>query len=181
MRFFTLSDHAGILSCTGIVGLFPIAEPCLLHLQQGFPNPAAALIQYSGIGVRFLPAAILNGLRRETAEALDGQPCGRRPLQTSEPFDCPLPIKTLDYKANVANSLARGTYRERGAEVIDDAYELAHPAGAELMRSKYCIRFELGLCPRFQGAKDTGPLFLLNNGRRLELGFDCRACEMTVR
>ena len=132
-------------------------------------------------GLPFLPAAILNGLRRETAEALDGQPCGRRPLQTAEPFDCPLPIKTLDYKANVANSLARGTYRERGAEVIDDAYELAHPAGAELMRSKYCIRFELGLCPRFQGAKDTGPLFLLNNGRRLELGFDCRACEMTVR
>ena len=54
-------------------------------------------------------------------------------------------------------------------------------AGAELMRSKYCIRFELGLCPRFQGAKESGPLFLLNNGRRLALGFDCRACEMTVR
>ncbi|MBR1407073.1 MAG: U32 family peptidase [Bacteroidales bacterium] len=132
-------------------------------------------------GLPFLPASFLNGLRRETAEALDGQPCGRRPLQTAEASDGPLPIKDLDYKANVANSLARWTYRERGAEVIADAYELAHPAGAELMRSKYCIRFELGLCPRFQGAEDTGPLYLLNNGRRLELGFDCRACEMTVR
>ena len=59
---------------------------------------------------------------------------------------------------------------------------IQHATGAQpLMRSKYCIRFELGLCPRFQRAKDTGPLFLLNNGRRLELGFDCRACEMTVR
>ena len=48
------------------------------------------------------------------------------------------------------------------------------------MRSRYCIRYELGLCPVHQGAKDTGPLFLVNNGRRLALGFDCARCEMTV-
>ncbi|MBQ7268231.1 MAG: U32 family peptidase [Bacteroidales bacterium] len=58
----------------------------------------------------------------------------------------------------------------------------AVPAGASspLMRSKYCIRFELGLCPVHQGASDSGKLFLLNNNRRLALGFDCKACEMTV-
>ncbi|MBR6280039.1 MAG: U32 family peptidase [Bacteroidales bacterium] len=50
----------------------------------------------------------------------------------------------------------------------------------ELMRSKYCIRYELGLCPSRQGAAPTGPLFLVNNGRRFPLGFDCGACEMTV-
>ena len=49
-----------------------------------------------------------------------------------------------------------------------------------LMRTRYCIRYELGLCTVHQGAKDTGPLFLLNNGRRLLLGFDCSRCEMTV-
>ena len=48
------------------------------------------------------------------------------------------------------------------------------------MRSRYCIRYELGLCPRHQGARDTGPLFLLNNGRRLALSFDCPRCEMVV-
>ena len=48
------------------------------------------------------------------------------------------------------------------------------------MRSRYCIRYELGLCPRHQGARDTGPLFLLNNGRRLALHFHCATCEMTV-
>ena len=57
--------------------------------------------------------------------------------------------------------------------------EDSHREG-ELMRSKYCIRYELGLCPRYQGAAPTGPLFLENNGRRFPLGFDCRACEMTV-
>ena len=50
----------------------------------------------------------------------------------------------------------------------------------ELMRTKYCIRYELGMCPRFQGAKESGPLYLINNGRRLALRFDCSRCEMTV-
>ena len=49
-----------------------------------------------------------------------------------------------------------------------------------LMRTRYCIRYELGMCPKYQGAKPSGPLFLVNNGRRLALGFDCAACEMTV-
>ncbi len=52
--------------------------------------------------------------------------------------------------------------------------------GSELMRSKYCVRYELGLCPKYQGAKPPKELFLLNNGRRLALHFDCAACEMTV-
>ena len=51
---------------------------------------------------------------------------------------------------------------------------------SELMRSKYCVRYELGLCPKYQGARPPKELFLLNNGRRLALHFDCAACEMTV-
>ena len=132
-------------------------------------------------GLPLLPASALNGIRRAVAAALDAQPCGRRPLLQARPSAEQAPVRTLDYKANVANSLARALYRDRGADTAGNAFELDHPAGAELMRSKYCIRYELGLCPKHQGARETGPLFLVNNGRRLELGFDCRACEMTVR
>ncbi len=56
----------------------------------------------------------------------------------------------------------------------------AAAAGDELMRSRYCIRYELGMCPKYQGAKETGRLYLTNNGRRFALRFDCAACEMTV-
>ena len=49
-----------------------------------------------------------------------------------------------------------------------------------LLRSKYCIRYELGLCPVHQGAAQTGPLYLVNSGRRLALNFDCARCEMSV-
>ena len=48
------------------------------------------------------------------------------------------------------------------------------------MRTKYCVKYELGLCPKHQGAKPTGDLYLINNGRRLALRFDCSRCEMTV-
>ena len=86
----------------------------------------------------------------------------------------------ITYKDNVANRLAEETYRSRGASEIRKAYELEHGDGAELMRSRYCIRYELGLCPIRQGVPESGPLYLRNNGRLLRLGFDCRHCEMTV-
>jgi hypothetical protein len=36
------------------------------------------------------------------------------------------------------------------------------------------------MCPKYHGAKPGKSLFLLNNGQRFALGFDCRNCEMTV-
>lgn len=49
-----------------------------------------------------------------------------------------------------------------------------------LMRSRYCIRFELGMCPVHQHASGSDKLFLVNNGRRLRLHFDCKSCEMSI-
>ena len=48
------------------------------------------------------------------------------------------------------------------------------------MRSKYCIRHELGLCPKQGKVQKAEPLFLLNGKERLKLTFDCAVCEMTV-
>ena len=87
----------------------------------------------------------------------------------------------MTYKDNVANSVAREIYRERGSASIEEAYELTHREGVEYMRTKYCLRHELGLCPKQKPGTRPEPLFLRNNGRRLRLDFDCAACEMTVR
>ena len=141
-----------------------------------------------------LKTAFLNEIRRRMAEALDlasqrvdtKNASQHHPDVNAQPFWA----KNAEggeagfyrcYKENVANSLSRKVLSDCGAEDIAPAYELSYEKGAELMRSRYCIRYETGLCPRFQGAKDPGPLFLLNNGRRLSLGFDCARCEMTVR
>ena len=68
-----------------------------------------------------------------------------------------------------------------GSSVISSERSESRNLPAELMRTRYCIKYELGLCPRHQKAKPTGALFLVNNGRRLALGFDCAKCEMTVK
>ena len=127
-----------------------------------------------------MPASFLNALRREAAEALDALPVRAFPLGDATPIQGPVLEETATYKENIANTIARDYYAAHGTTAQEDAYELTHRPGAELMRTKYCIRFELGLCPVHQGARDPGPLFLLNNGRRLPLRFDCGACEMVV-
>ena len=93
---------------------------------------------------------------------------------------CTLPQKKTSYKNNISNRLSETVYLSCGAESVAPAYELSHEASAELMRTKYCIRYELGMCPKHHGSKETGPLYLLNNGQRFVLRFDCRNCEMTL-
>ena len=106
----------------------------------------------------------------------------------------------VSYKANIANHVARETYQILGATQTDEAFEISHLPGTELMRTKYCIRHELGLCPvhretgRHQGKVNfatgssklatttpSGHLYLINNGKRYHLSFDCANCEMVVR
>ncbi len=126
-----------------------------------------------------LSAASLNAIRRALAEKLDVLPCRRIPLGEGRNASVPAPSK-VTYKENVANRITESLYRELGAREVDKAFELTKHPEAELMRSRYCIRFELGLCPVRQGASQSGPLFLRNNGRMLRLGFDCQHCEMAV-
>ncbi|MBQ3766490.1 MAG: U32 family peptidase [Bacteroidales bacterium] len=130
--------------------------------------------------VPFLPASFLNGIRRDLAAALDAQRVRSLPLRKGVVRPDPAPA-ALTYKDNVANSLSREIYGERGAASIEPAYELSHRDGVEYMRTKYCLRHELGICPKLRPGTRPDPLFLVNNGRRLRLGFDCAVCEMTVR
>ena len=129
--------------------------------------------------VPFMPASFLNGIRRDLAAALDGRPVRMLPLRRGAVRPDPAP-EASTYKDNLANSIARDIYRERGASKMEDAYELTHREGVEYMRTKYCLRHELGMCPKQRPGTRPDPLFLRNQGRRLRLDFDCVACEMTV-
>ena len=129
--------------------------------------------------VPIVGAAWLNHLRREVADLLSRQPCRTRPMGEGQASPASAPAE-ITYRENVSNPLSAAVYRESGAVEIEPAYELSHRSGAELMRTKYCIRYEQGMCPKYQGGDASRKLFLLNNGRRLALGFDCARCEMTV-
>ena len=128
------------------------------------------------LSLPLLPAARLNALRRDLAEALDQDPCRQRPLPEGRKTETGPGCAPYTYKANVSNSLAAVRYGGAG----EPAYEQTHRTDAELMRTRYCVRYELGLCPRHHGSGTNAPLFLTNQGRRLQLTFDCARCEMTV-
>ncbi len=137
-------------------------------------------------GLPFMTAASLNGIRRRLAGILDSKPCGKKSILLREPtkvtkmFPQKNAPKKVDYKANLANKLSKHICFTNGISEAYDAFELTHVPEAELMRTKYCIRYELGICPKFHGAKNLKPLYLLNNGQRFALHFDCPNCEMTV-
>ncbi len=150
-----------------------------LSKRSGIYAFSVAGVEADG-AIPFMSAAFLNGIRRDLAAALDAQPVRMQPLRVGAVRPNPAP-EALTYKDNIANSVAREIYRERGSAVIEDAFELTHREGAEYMRTKYCLRHELGLCPKQKPGVRPEPLFLRNNGRRLRLDFDCAACEMTVR
>ena len=73
---------------------------------------------------------------------------------------------------------ARPLYR--GVRQPDSSFRLEYRNNGELMRTKYCIRHQLGLCPRQGKVKKAEPLFLRNGKERLQLTFNCAECEMTV-
>ena len=140
----------------------------------------------------FMPASAINGIRREIAQRLDQSSCKNRPFAslrvTGDTMGKGVVMpETIDYKSNISNDIAREALRRLGAKDIEDAFELTHRNGSELMRTKYCVRHELGLCPKDSSASGLrmtngtpGPLYLVNNGKRYRLGFDCAHCEMTV-
>ena len=141
-------------------------------------------------GRYFLPAGLLNQLRREAVEKLiDLRISHFHPLDSvrrdaGEDY----PASTLDYRANVVNAKAEAFYRRHGVQQVERGLEAtAAYDGCALMTTKYCLRYELGCC--LQGKSKGKPqvairpadtLFLRNQGRLFRLEFDCRQCLMRI-
>ena len=135
----------------------------------------------------FFSARDLNQSRRALVTALETQRQQAYPRQTAAPRPSPYPFSdtTLDFRANVSNHLARTFYEKRGVTKMADAFEVSRPkAGAQLMQTKHCIRYGMGLCqgPGKPG-KDSAtaaPLYLENDKGRFEVVFNCNDCGMDI-
>ncbi len=142
-------------------------------------------------GPWFLPASVLNALRREAIERLEAaRAAAWRPLPPGRRVEPPVPYPedTLTYLANVFNHKARDFYARHGVKVIAAAYESHEETGqVPLMITKHCVRFSLSLCPKqakgvpgVQGQVKAEPLTIVHGDERLTLKFDCKPCEMHV-
>lgn len=93
------------------------------------------------------------------------------------------PVQTLNYLGNVLNHKAAEFYRLHGVQSIEPAFESEghqRKPGEVLMFNKHCIKYELGACPRVHANTKSlqEPLYLVYNTKRIQLLFDCKACEM---
>ena len=139
----------------------------------------------------FIPASVINNLRRDAIEQLQNirQAAYQRPTRkaAAEP-PAVFPEDTLSYLANVYNQKARAFYQKHGVKLIAKAYEANEELGeVPVMITKHCLRFSHGLCPKeakgvigVQGTVTAEPMTLINGNDRFTLKFDCKPCEMHV-
>jgi collagenase-like PrtC family protease len=132
-----------------------------------------------------VPLSALNGLRRRTLEQLSAVRADNRPRlrKRIHKNSTPYPEETLTYLGNVLNEKATAFYRRHGVTQIEPAAESGlEMRGRVVMRTRYCIKHELGLCPKRDEASPVRePLYLVDeDGHRYELRFDCSDCEMEV-
>lgn len=135
----------------------------------------------------FMPISKINELRRNvydqlTATRKAGYKRIERPIVKT---DHPYPETKLDFTYNVANKLARKFYERHGVTEIEKAFELQwDPGKSRVMTTKYCIKYELGKCPKYH--KDTlevkvkEPLVLKQGELEYKLKFNCKPCEMEI-
>jgi 23S rRNA 5-hydroxycytidine C2501 synthase len=139
----------------------------------------------------FLPASVVNQLRRDAVQeliAIRTLGYNRPPLRAAAAPPAIYPEDTLSYLANVYNQKARDFYHKHGVKLIASAYESNEELDeVPVMITKHCLRFSHGLCPKeakgvigVQGTVTAEPMTLISGNDRYTLKFDCKPCEMHV-
>jgi putative protease len=172
------------------------AERAEAQLREGLAKLGNTIfeardIDLGGAGSRFVPASLVNQLRRAATLQLEANRLAElprlAPLAPAEP-PTPYPDDTLSYLANVYNRRAHDFYARHGVKIIEAAYESHQELGeTSLMITKHCVRFSLSLCPKqakgvtgVQGTIRAEPLTIQHGKDKLTLRFDCKPCEMHV-
>jgi len=164
---------------------------CNATIVKQFSKTGNSIFIFDGVSVNFnealfFPMSTLNEIRRLTLEKLD-----EKRTQTYVPQRIAhsqnaiiYPQQELDYKANVINSLSEKFYRRHGCTGIQKGYELQAPAHEVVMTTRYCLRYELGICllgkDEQQPGSHVAPLYLTDAKNSYKLTFDCKRCEMNL-
>jgi putative protease len=185
-------DEDGNRASAAREGKDPARKPEAMRatLERQLAKTGGTAFVCAGIEVRwsqawFLPVSAVNDLRRRALEALLEARARGRPVAAGgvEKNEVPYPETKLDYRGNVLNPRAEAFYRRHGVVEIEPAAESGLDLhGRQVMRTRYCIRAQLGHCLRERPETDLKePLFLVDeDGHRYPLQFDCARCEMSV-
>ena len=133
----------------------------------------------------FIPISTLNGIRRDVLETLTRIRLEKYSRQTIQltPNNIPYPEKVLDFRANILNNHARQFYTRHGTKINEPAFEtFSNTVGKTVMTTRYCIRHQLDLCPKYcrSSHPTKEPLKINDNHHTYRLEFDCQQCQMLV-
>ena len=162
------------------------AVKCLEQLKKS-GNTCFRVIEISGDFPYFLPFSKMNEIRRQLLELLlqkrislhEKSRSRTHAISQFKPEEFNLPeAKYL----NITNSLAEKFYQTRLDVVPELSPEVSGKfAGFPLMTSSYCLRNELGLCPRTnEEIKVASPLFINDNTHKYRIEFQCGVCGMKI-
>ena len=145
-------------------------------------------IEFNCSNLPFLKVSQINSLRRELFEGLmlvrlEKYKKIRAKRQKKKILPVKFPLKNNDYRLNVHNKAAKEFYRMCQVECSEDSYETKKINNAELMRTKHCLRRAFDFCrKKCEKNLRNKRLFLIDeNGRKIELEFDCKNCEMVLK
>ena len=134
----------------------------------------------------FYPAAIFNEIRRKAFVRHAEQRIDHFKVKPAAPRGGKgeWPVDEVSYLDNISNKKALAFYRKHGVSKVDSALvKAAEVENAALMTTKYCIKAQLGICPKLKkgGQEMEGALFLSDQAGEYTLDFDCKKCEMQLQ
>lgn len=134
----------------------------------------------------FVPAANINELRRLAfSEHLSERMRSYQRLENSLVVNEVLWLSSrATYLDNITNAMARAFYRRHGVTEFDLSEQgITGEKDVALMTTRYCIKAQLGLCPKMtdKTVALSEPLTLTDGTGVYELEIDCHRCEMIVR
>ena len=131
----------------------------------------------------FFPSAVFNDLRRRAFLGHLEMRLKSYTVETKRRIanDCQWPTAEVDFSDNILNKRAVDFYRHHGVKQIN-SLRAGDVKDCTLMTTKYCIKAQLGMCPKKKMKSDppAEPLAIVDNTGNYTLGFDCEKCEMTV-
>lgn len=131
----------------------------------------------------FIPRSLLAEWRRKLVNGLMAELKKERVRAALNRKRADVPLSYFDF--NISNRLSCEFVAVQGGALRINALEVTGRLneGQALMTCRYCLRYQLGWCPRQRGARSPyqEPYYLCSrDGRRFRLEFDCKNCEMKV-
>ncbi len=163
-------------------------EKAIETIKKQLAKTGDSIFEIIGIEINlsqilFFSVSALNDLRRIILEQLSAERLKNYAPETSFIIknDFPFPEKELDFKANIVNEKAVEFYKRHGVSSLTYGFEKQTPeTPVEIMTTKYCVKFQLGLCTGKKEGTTEEVMFMNDNQRKYKLVFDCNACKMKV-